>query len=84
MIWWILILLLLAVLSYLSQVGILFLLEIKFPFLTASFINILILICIAVVLVRILGRVRKREKENLWQRIHELEKELKASKGKEK
>lgn len=82
MIWWILILVVLAILSYLSQVGILFLLEMKFPFLTASFINILILICIAAVLVRILGRTRKKEKEKLNQRIQELEKELKAFKAK--
>lgn len=80
MIWWILILLVLFILSYLSQVGILFLLEIKFPFLTSSLINILILVCMAIVLFRILSRMKKGEKENLKKKIKELEAELKALK----
>ncbi|MCK4557943.1 MAG: hypothetical protein KAU47_10520 [Candidatus Aminicenantes bacterium] len=83
MIWWILILVVLFILSYLSQVGTLFLLQIKFPFLTSSLINVLILICMAVVLFRILGMRRKGEKENLKKRIHELEADLKALKEKE-
>jgi hypothetical protein len=83
MIWWILILVVLFILSYLSQVGTLFLLQIKFPFLTSSLINVLILVCMAAVLFRILGRTRKGEKENLKKRIHELESELKAIKKKE-
>ncbi len=83
MIWWILILVVLIILSYLSQVGTLFLLQIKFPFLTSSLINVLILICMAVVLFRILGRTRKGEKEILKKKIHELETELKALKKKE-
>lgn len=83
MIWWILILVVLFILSYLSQVGTLFLLQIKFPFLTSSLINVLILICMAAVLIRILGRTRKGEKENLKKRIHELQAELKALRKKE-
>jgi predicted RND superfamily exporter protein len=83
MIWWILILAVLIILSYLSQVGTLFLLQIKFPFLTSSLINVLILICIAAVLFRILGRTRRGEKENLRKKIHQLEAELKALKKKE-
>ena len=83
MIWWILILVVLFILSYLSQVGTLFLLQIKFPFLTSSLLSVLILICMAVVLFRILGMRRKGEKENLKKRIHELESELKANKEKE-
>lgn len=80
MIWWILILVVLFILSYLSQVGTLFLLEIKFPFLTSSLINVLILVCMAIVLFRILSRMKKGEKENLKKRIRELEAELKALK----
>ena len=83
MIWWILILVVLLILSYLSQVGTLFLLNIKFPFLTSSLINVLILVCMAIVLIRILGRTRKGEKEKLKKRIRELETELKALKEKE-
>lgn len=83
MIWWILILVVLLILSYLSQVGTLFLMQIKFPFLTSSLINVLILVCMAIVLLRILGRTRKGEKEKLKKRIHELEAELKTLKEKE-
>jgi len=83
MIWWILILVVLFILSYLSQVGTLFLLQIKFPFLTSSLLNVLILICMAVVLFRILGMRRKGEKEKLKKKIHKLEAELKALKEKE-
>lgn len=84
MIWWIFILVILVVLSYLSQVGILFTLHMKFPFLTASLINILTLVCLGVVLFRILGRTKKGEKESLLKRIRGLEQELKALKEKEK
>ncbi|MDH5467670.1 MAG: hypothetical protein OEY25_09650 [Candidatus Aminicenantes bacterium] len=80
MIWWILILVVLFILSYLSQVGTLFLLQIKFPFLTSSLINVLILVCMAIVLFRILGRMKKGEKENLKKKIRELEAELKSLK----
>ena len=80
MIWWILILVVLFILSYLSQVGTLFLLQIKFPFLTSSLINVLILVCMAIVLFRILSRMKKGEKENLKKKIKELEAELKALK----
>lgn len=68
----------LTILSYLLQVGILFLMQIRIPFLTVSFIHILILICMAGVLVRILERVKRGEKEALKKRIQELEKELNA------
>ena len=84
MTWWILALVALTILSYLTQVGILFHLQIRFPFLTATFINILILVCMAAVLVRILGRIKKGEKEILQKKIQELERELKALKEKEK
>lgn len=82
MIWWILVMAILGILSYLSAVGTLFILQIKFPFLTSSFINILILVCMAIVLVRILRRTKRGEKESLSKRIHELETELKALKEK--
>ena len=80
MIWWILILFVLFILSYLSQVGTLFLLEIKFPFITSSLINVLILVCMAIVFFRTLNRMKKGEKENLKKKIKELEAELKALK----
>jgi len=82
MIWWILVMAVLGILSYLSAVGTLFVMQIKFPFLTSSFINILILICMAIVLFRILRRMKRGEKESLTKRIRELEAELKALKEK--
>lgn len=82
MIGWILILVFLTILSYLTQVGTLFLLQIRIPFLTASLIHLPILVCMAVVLVKILGRMKKGEKETLEKRIQELEKELSALKRK--
>ena len=56
----------------------------RFPFLTAHFINTLILVCIAIMMLRILRRMRKKEKETLAQRIKELESEVKALKEKGK
>lgn len=78
MIWLIFTMLALTFLSYFLQDGTPFLLEMKFPFLTAPFINTLILVCIALMLLRILRRMKKKEKETLAQRIKELEVELKA------
>lgn len=83
MIWLIFILLALTFLSYFLQDGTLFLLYPRFPFLTPHFINVLILVCIAVMLVRILRMMKKREKETFEQKIQVLEKELKALKEKE-
>lgn len=80
MIWWILILVVLVILSYLSQVGTLFVMQIKFPFLISTMINALILICMAIVLIRTLKMMKKGEKEKLRQRIQELEAEIKALK----
>ncbi len=84
MVFWIFILVFLSILAYLTQVGILFLMQIHFPFMTASLINVLVLICMACVLVRILGRMKKGEKEALSRRIEELEKELRENKEKKK
>ncbi len=76
MIWWILIMVVLVILSYLSQVGILFSLQVKFPFLIGSLLTILILVCLGVVLFRIMKKMRKGEKENYLKKIKELEQEL--------
>ena len=78
MIWLIFTLLALTFLSYFLQNGTPFLLNMRFPFLTAHFINTLILVCIAIMMLRILRRMKKKEKETLAQRIKELEAEVKA------
>ncbi len=80
MLWWVLFLLVLVILSYLSQLGILFTMQIKSPYLIATIINIMILSCIVGVVVRILKRMRKKEKETLVIKVKELEEKLKAKK----
>lgn len=80
MLWWVLFLLVLVILSYLSQLGILFTMQIKSPYLVATIINIMILGCIVGVVVRILKMTRKKEKETLILKVKELEEKLKAKK----
>ena len=80
MLWWVLFLLVLVILSYLSQLGILFTMQIKSPYLVATIINIMILSCIVGVVVRILKRMRKKEKETLVLKVKDLEEKLKAKK----
>lgn len=79
MIWWVLLLGILAILSYLSDVGILsFFQDLRVPFFNASIISILILLCLAGLLGRMLRMAKKGEKESLRERINELEQEIKA------
>jgi len=54
--------------------------QIKSPYLVATIINIMILACIVGVVVRILKRMRKKEKETLVIKVKELEEKLKAKK----
>jgi large-conductance mechanosensitive channel len=54
--------------------------QIKSPYLVATIINIMILGCIVGVVVRILKRTRKKEKETLFLKVKELEEKLKAKK----
>lgn len=80
MLWWVLLLLVLVILSYLSQLGVLFTMQIKSPYLVATIINIMILTCIVGVVVRILKRMRRKEKETLIIKVKDLEEKLKAKK----
>ena len=83
MIVWVIVLTVLAVLSYLSDVGILtFLKDLKIPFLNASIMSILLLLCAAAMLIRVLIKMKQREKEMLGTKITALEKELQAFKEK--
>lgn len=84
MAYWILILAIVTILSYLSDVGILpFLENLRIPFLNASIVSILILLCMIGVLGRMLQKAKKGEKESLKERILELEKELNTIKEKQ-
>ena len=80
MIWWVLLLLVLVILSFLAQLDILFTMQIKSPYSVAAIINILIMACIIGVVVRILKRMKRKEKETLVLKVKELEEKLKATK----
>ncbi len=77
MIWWVFFLVILTVLSYLNDTGVVTVLEnVRIPFLHASLLSFLILICAAGILLRLLWKKKKGEKEGLRERIVRLEKEL--------
>jgi len=80
MLWWILILLVLEILFFLAQLDILFTMQMKSPYSVAAIINVLIIACIVGVVVRILKRMRRKEKEKLVLKVRELEEKLKAKK----
>lgn len=83
MIVWVIVLTVLAVLSYLSDVGVLpFLQGLRIPFLNASIMSILLLLCAAAMLIRVLVKMKQREKEMLGTKISALETELQSFKEK--
>ncbi len=78
MIYWIFFLTVLTILSYLSDVGILtFFQDIRIPFLDASLLSVLLLLCTLGILVRMLQKRKKGEKESLAARIADLERTAK-------
>ena len=83
MILWVVILAVLTILSYLSDIGVLtFLKDLRIPFLNASIMSILLLICAAAMLIRVLLKIKQKEKEMLGTKITALERELQAFKEK--
>lgn len=82
MLLWTLILLVLVILLFLSQLGILFQLMLKFTVLSAIVLSVITIGCLVAVLLRILSKIKKGEKEKLLKKIQELEQELLAFKGK--
>ena len=82
MILWVLALAVLTILSYLSDVGILsFMQTLRIPFLNASLLSLLILLCTAGILGRMIFMAKKGEKESLKEKIDDLERRLKAFPG---
>ncbi len=80
---WLITLAVYTVLSYLSDLAILpFLNKLKVPFFNASMLSVLLLVCTIAMLGRVLGKMRKKEKEMLMTKVLNLEKELKALKEK--
>lgn len=83
MILWVVILAVLTILSYLSDIGVLtFLKDLRIPFLNASIMSILLLVCAAAMLIRVLLKIKQKEKEMLGTKITALERELHAFKEK--
>ncbi len=76
MIWWVLSLVVLSILSYLSDVGLVDLEDLRVPFLNASLLSVLILLAAAGILARMLWMKRKGRKEQLEKKIQDLEGKL--------
>jgi spore maturation protein SpmA len=77
MIWWVGFMVILTVLSYLNDTGVIsFLKNVRIPFLDASLLSFLILIGTAGILIRMLLKKRQGEKEGLHEKIKRLEQEL--------
>jgi spore maturation protein SpmA len=77
MIWWVGFMVILTVLSYLNDTGVIsFLGNVRIPFLDASLLSFLILVGTAGILIRMLWMRRRGEKEGLKERVKRLEKEL--------
>jgi len=75
MIGWILVLAVLTILSYLADAGVWTLLQdIRIPFLNASLLSVLLLLCTLGILLRMLSMRSKGEKEKLRSMVRELEK----------
>ena len=82
MIWWVFLLVIVTSLSYLSDVGALtFIQDLRVPFLNASLLSVLILLCLIGLLARMMTMAKKGEKEALREKVNQLEKELSDLKG---
>jgi hypothetical protein len=76
MIWWVFGLVVLSILSYLSDVGVVDLHNLRVPFLNASLLSVLILLAAAGILARMLWMKRRGRREQLEKRIRDLEGKL--------
>lgn len=84
MIWWVLVLAVLSILSYLSDVGVLALQNIRVPGLNASLLSLLILLSAAGLLSRMLYMRKKGRREEMEKKIKELESKLASLSPEEK
>jgi hypothetical protein len=74
MIWWVLVLAVLTILSYLADAGVWTLLQdIRVPLLNASLLSVLLLLCTLGILIRMLHMRNRGEKERLRSMVHQLE-----------
>jgi hypothetical protein len=82
MILWVFLMVVVTCLSYLSDVGLLaFMQELRIPFVDASMLSVLLLLCLIGLLYRMAKMSKKGEKEALQERVKQLEKELSNLKG---
>jgi Na+/phosphate symporter len=82
MIWWVLLMVVITSLSYLADLGFLaFMQEWRVPFLEASLLSVLLLLCLIGLLARMMKMSKKGEKEALEDKVRQLEKELSDLKG---
>jgi predicted ABC-type exoprotein transport system permease subunit len=74
MIWWVLVLAVLTILSYLADAGVWTLLQdIRVPLLNASLLSVLLLLCTLGILIRMLHMRNRGEKERLRSMVHQVE-----------
>ena len=76
MIGWIIVVAVVALLSYLSDVGVLEILREPVPFFDCSTVSIILMLTCIMMLLRAVKMSRKGEKEALRDRVKELEREL--------
>lgn len=80
-IWWVCFLVILSALSYLNDTGVMnFLQNVRIPLLHASLLSLLMFLNTAGILVRMLWKMRRGEKEGLHEKIKRLEQELSKNK----
>ena len=82
MIWWVFVLVVVTILSYLSDVGVFtFLQDWRVPIFNSSFKSIQILLCLIGLFARMMRIAKIGEKEALREKVSQLEKELSDLKG---
>lgn len=83
MIGWAFVVVAMAILSYLGDVGVITVFQEKIPILGASLMSVLLMLCGIGMMGKVGGMVRKGEKEGLKQQVTELEKKLKEKEASE-
>ena len=83
MIGWAFVVVAMAILSYLGDVGIITVFQEKIPVLGGSLMSVLLMLCGLGMMGKVGGMVKKGEKEGLKRQVTELEKKLKENKASE-
>ncbi len=83
MIGWAFVVVAMAILSYLGDVGVIIVFQEKIPVLGVSWMSVLLMLCGLGMMGKVGGMVKKGEKEGLKQQVTELEKKLKEKEASE-